>query len=79
MTFDGSTRIRALAATLPLEAIVLETDAPDIPPVWAQGQRNEPVNLVRYAEILAGLRGIDVAEVIATTGRNALDVLDWRR
>lgn len=80
MTYSGSTRIRELAATLPLEAIVLETDAPDIPPEWAQqGRRNEPANLARYAEILAALRGVDVAEVIAITGRNALDVLGWRR
>lgn len=79
MTFSGSTRIRTLAATLPLESIVLETDAPDIPPEWAQGGRNEPANLARYAAILAELRGIDVAEVIATTGRNALEVLRWTR
>ncbi len=79
MSFSGSARIRALAATLPLDAIVLETDAPDIPPEWVQGGRNEPSNLVRYAAILANLRGIDVAEVIAATGRNALQALRWER
>jgi len=79
MSYSGSTRIRELAATLPLDAIVLETDAPDIPPEWAQGQRNEPANLVRYAEILADLRGIDIAEAVSITGRNALEVLGWRR
>jgi TatD DNase family protein len=72
MSFAGSKRIRQLAATLPLTAIVLETDAPDIPPEWGQGQRNEPRNLARYAEILAGLRGIPVEEVAATTTANAL-------
>lgn len=77
MSFDGSSRIRQLAATLPLEAIVLETDAPDIPPEWAQGQRNEPANLVRYARILAELRGISVDEVTTATGRNAAQVLGW--
>lgn len=71
MTFDGSRRIRELAATLPLDALVLETDAPDIPPAWARGERNEPVNLRRYAEILADLRGMSVADVIAATGENA--------
>jgi TatD DNase family protein len=71
MTFDGSRRIRALAATLPLDALVLETDAPDIPPAWGQGRRNEPSNLRRYAAILAELRGMDVAELIDATGRNA--------
>ncbi|MDT3671599.1 MAG: TatD family hydrolase [Aromatoleum sp.] len=71
MTFDGSRRIRELAARLPLDALVLETDAPDIPPVWARGERNEPVNLRRYAEILADLRRMSAADVIAATGENA--------
>ena len=89
MTYSGSTRIRELAASLPLDAIdvgdalrrtiVLETDAPDIPPEWAQGQRNEPANLQRYATLLARLRGIGVDEVIAATGRNAVQVLRWKR
>lgn len=75
MTFEGSTRIRALAATLPLESIVLETDAPDMPPVWGQGRRNEPSNIRRYAEVLARLRGIEVEEVVEATMRNALAAL----
>ncbi|NMG74108.1 TatD family hydrolase [Aromatoleum diolicum] len=75
MTFDGSRRIRELAATLPLAAIVLETDAPDIPPAWAQRGRNEPENLARFAEILAELRGISLVEVVAATGDNANSVL----
>lgn len=78
MTFDGSRRIRELAANLPLHAIVLETDAPDIPPEWAQGKRNEPANLRRYAEILAQLRGIPVEEVIHCTGQNARSVFGSR-
>ncbi len=72
MTFDGSRRIRELAATLPLSAIVLETDAPDIPPAWGGGRRNDPANLARFAQILAELRGMPVAEVIAATGANAV-------
>jgi len=79
MSFSGSTRIRSLAATLPLEAIVLETDAPDISPEWAQGRRNEPANLPRYAEILTELRGISIQEVIETTGCSAKQVLRWAR
>ncbi|MDR3212344.1 MAG: TatD family hydrolase [Azoarcus sp.] len=75
MTFPGSRRIRRLAAELPLEAIVLETDAPDMAPVWGQGRRNEPENLRRYAETLAGLRGMAVASVIAATTANARVVL----
>lgn len=74
MTFDGSRRIRELAANLPLEAIVLETDAPDIPPAWAQGGRNEPVNIVRFADILGDLRGLPASVVIDATSRNTLEI-----
>jgi TatD DNase family protein len=72
MTYAGSRRIRQLAAELPLSAIVLETDAPDIPPAWGAGLRNDPANLPRFAEVLAGLRGMSVDEVIEATGANAL-------
>ena len=75
MTFDGSRRIRALATDLPLEAIVLETDAPDIPPAWAQGGRNDACNLRRFAETLADLRGDTVEQVARTTSQNARSVL----
>ncbi len=75
MSFEGSSRIRALARALPLSAIVLETDAPDMPPAWARGERNEPASLARYATLLAELRGIDREEVVETTGRNLSDVL----
>ncbi|NMG45612.1 TatD family deoxyribonuclease [Aromatoleum toluvorans] len=71
MTFDGSRRIRTLAATLPLESIVLETDAPDIPPAWAQGGRNEPANIARFAHVLAELRATPYPEIVAATSRNA--------
>ncbi|MDR2261255.1 MAG: TatD family hydrolase [Azoarcus sp.] len=71
MTFTGSRRVRRLAAELPLASIVLETDAPDMPPAWGAGVRNEPENLRRYAETLAALRGLPLAEVIRATGENA--------
>jgi TatD DNase family protein len=66
MTFDRALQIRRLAQTVPAEAIVLETDAPDIPPHWlyrtaaqrAEGltSRNEPAELPRIAQALAELR-----------------------
>lgn len=71
MTYEGSTRIRELARTLPLSSIVLETDAPDIPPAWAPRARNLPENLARYAQLLAELRGVALEEVIELTGRAA--------
>lgn len=75
MSFDGSRRIRTLAASLPLEAIVLETDAPDIPPAWARGRRNEPANIRRFAEILGELRGIGWEQAARATAANAASVL----
>ena len=72
MTYPGSTRIRKLAATLPLDAVVLETDAPDIPPYWLAGRRNTPIELHRIALAFSELRGLSVGEVSARTSSNAL-------
>ena len=75
MTYPRAARIRELAATLPLEAIVLETDAPDIPPAWIAGGRNAPDQLPRIAAELAALRNLPVADIIAATSNNARRVL----
>ena len=75
ITYDGSTRIRELARHLPLEAIVLETDAPDIPPAWLNGGRNTPAELPRIAAVLAELRELPVAELAQRTAANARAVL----
>jgi TatD DNase family protein len=75
MTHPRATNVRELAATLPLESIVLETDAPDIPPEWLSRQRNESGELPRIAAVLAELRGMDVRDVITATTANALCVL----
>lgn len=86
VTFDTARQLRRLAATLPLEALVLETDAPDMPPQWlyataAQRQgghshgRNEPAELPRIAQQVADLRGIPLLELQLATSRNALEAL----
>ena len=86
MTFERATALRELARTLPVQALVLETDAPDIPPQWiyrtaqarASGQaqgRNSPAELPRIAQLLADLRGMDWREVQAQTTANARRVL----
>jgi TatD DNase family protein len=76
MTYTRATRLRALAAELPLEAIVLETDAPDIPPDFLErGQPNKPEYLPRIAQTLAELRGVSVEEVARVTTANALAAL----
>jgi TatD DNase family protein len=85
MAFERALRIRRLAADLPPQVPVLETDAPDIPPPWlyrraderAAGQttRNEPAELPRIAATLAELRGWTLAETAARTTANAIAAL----
>ena len=82
VTFDRALQLRRLAASLPMEAIVLETDAPDIQPHWLyrtqaertaglpQG-RNEPGELPRIAEVLAQLRGVSLPDLALATTQNA--------
>ena len=82
LTYERSLQLRRLACDLPLSAIVLETDAPDIPPHWlyqtaeqrAQGAaqgRNSPAELPRIAQVLAELRGASLADVAAASCCNA--------
>jgi TatD DNase family protein len=75
MTYPGSRRIRHMAASLPDEAIVLETDAPDIPPVWLNRGRNSPAELPHIAAVLAELRQQPLADVVTLTSANARAVL----
>ena len=81
LTFERALQLRRLARELPLEALVLETDAPDIPPQWlyktvaeraaGAASRNEPAELPRIAAELAALRGIGLADLAAATQANA--------
>ena len=86
VTFERALQLRRLAAELPLGALVLETDSPDIPPQWlyrtveqrANGRpqgRNEPAQLPRIAQVVADLRGIGLDELAAATTRNAAQAL----
>lgn len=71
VTFERSRQIRRLAAELPLEALVVETDAPDIPPAWLYKRRNAPDQVPRIAAIIAELRGIGIDELSVGTTANA--------
>lgn len=75
MTFPRALQIRRLATELPLEHIVLETDAPDISPAWLHPQRNTPAELPQIGASLAELRNIPVDAVAQTTCANALAAL----
>jgi TatD DNase family protein len=72
MTFTRALQIRRLASGLPLERIVLETDAPDISPSWIHPARNSPEQLPAIGAALAELRGIDASEVAGAARRSSL-------
>ena len=74
-TWPRANNLRRLAVDLPLDAIVLETDSPDIPPVWIGRGRNAPGELPRIAQTLADLRGLTLEEIARATTRNACEVL----
>ena len=90
LTYERALQLRRLASKLPLEAIVLETDAPDMPPHWiyktalqrAHGEpqgRNEPGELPRIGAVLARLRGLSTEALADATTRNAFDALPGLR
>lgn len=76
MTYSRALHIRELAKNLPLESIVLETDAPDIPPEWLGTKgRNSPKELLKIAQFFADLRGVELAQIIEKTSKNVHTVL----
>ena len=76
MTYPRALQIRRLASAFSLEALVLETDSPDIPPSWLHGdRRNEPCQIAEIARSLASLRGDSEQEVLDGTAKTAQRVL----
>jgi len=71
MTFTRALQIRRLAAQLPLDALVLETDAPDMSPAWLHPAINQPQQIPRIGAVLAELRGMPLAELAQATAANA--------
>ena len=86
LTFPAARQLQRLAVALPAQALVLETDAPDIPPQWlyrpvseraagAPQGRNEPCELPRIGQQLAGLRGISPGDLAVQLHHNARQAL----
>ena len=71
VTYDRAHRLRKLATGMPLDHLLLETDAPDQPDSAIRGQRNEPARLRTVCETIAALRGIAPAELANATTANA--------
>lgn len=71
VTYERARRLRGLVADMPLEFLLLETDAPDQPDSGHRGQRNEPARLANVLQAVADLRRQDPAEIAAATTDNA--------
>lgn len=71
VTYGRARRLRGIAATMPLEFLLLETDSPDQPLLGHQGRRNEPALLREVCECIAALRGVAGEEIASATTRNA--------
>ena len=70
LTFKRSEALRATVREVPLDRLLLETDAPYLAPEPMRGQRNEPAYVAEVAAVLAALKGLEVEEVAATTTAN---------
>ena len=70
LTFKNARKALEVAAAIPLERIVLETDCPYMAPVPFRGKRNDPGKLCHMAEKLAGIRGLPYEEVCRITAEN---------
>ena len=70
LTFKNARKALEVAANIPLERIVLETDCPYMAPEPFRGKRNDPTKLYRMAEKLAELRGLTLEEIHAITTEN---------
>lgn len=77
-TWPQAQRMHRVLGQLPLEAIVLETDAPDIPPAGHAGERNSPELLPEICRRLADLKGIDAHALAAASYRNSCELFGWR-
>jgi TatD DNase family protein len=71
LTFKRDRGLRDVARGLPLDRLMVETDAPLLSPEGHRGQRNEPARVVVVGAVLAEVQGVALEEVAATTSRNA--------
>lgn len=71
VTYERANRLRTLARTVPLDHLLLETDAPDQPVSGHRGQRNEPARMIHVLQAIADLRGMDPGDLADATTANA--------
>ena len=76
-TWPQALRLRKTLARLPLDSVVLETDAPDMAPAMFPGVRNSPEHLPEIAGALAQVMGVEAGELAAASTRNACELIGW--
>lgn len=74
VTFKNAVKIKEVAKTVPLDRLLIETDAPYLAPVPFRGKENQPAYIKYVAEEIASLRGIAFEEIADTTSQNAIRV-----
>ncbi|HIJ21788.1 MAG: TatD family hydrolase [Gammaproteobacteria bacterium] len=75
ITRPNALKLKRVVEKIPLTSIALETDAPDLPPIWAQGTRNSPEQLPSIAERIAQIRKIPLELVAFQTTQNVTTLL----
>ena len=76
VTFDRAHDLQGVAAMIPLERMLLETDCPYLAPLPHRGRRNEPAYLMHTAQKIAAIKGVAVADVARVTTLNAKRLFD---
>lgn len=76
-TWPQALRMQRVLKQLPLQAIVLETDSPDIPPAGHAGERNSPELLPEICRMLADLKGVSAEELADASYRNSCELFGW--
>ena len=77
VTYKNAQALRGIAARVPLERLLVETDSPYLAPVPVRGQRNEPAHVVHTAACLAGLLGVAPEALAERTTRNARELFGF--
>ncbi|MEX3775461.1 TatD family hydrolase [Pseudomonas sp. MYb118] len=76
-TWPQALRMHRVLADLPLDAVVLETDSPDMAPAMFPGQRNSPAHLPAICAALAEIMAISAEQLAAASTANARELFDW--
>jgi TatD DNase family protein len=76
VTFKTAEELRGIARDVPLDRLLVETDAPYLAPVPHRGRRNEPAFVVHTAALVAGLRGLEPEALAQATTENFFRLFD---